>query len=320
MPGSSPSARILVLARINGVGSVPSIQMYSARYGTDVTLYVGRPWRGRRSCAIGRTHGSDRALPRHRPLPCARFASGAVSRPLPDIVNARVNWAGPGRGAVGPPCQDGAAMEHQQDYVLRTVEERGVRLVRLWFTDVLGQLKSVAISPAELENAFEEGMHFDGSAIDGFSRVQESDVLAMPDPNSFELLPWAKTATTPRPACSATSSTSTAPPFEGDPRQVLKRNLDAGPDAGLLVLCARPRWSSSTSPTATRRHAPEPLDSGSLLRPHHLRRGQRPPQAHHPHARGHGHPRRVLLPRGRAPASTRSTCATPTRCPWPTTS
>ncbi|MTA87804.1 MAG: glutamine synthetase, partial [Actinobacteria bacterium] len=54
-------------------------------------------------------------------------------------------------------------MERQQDYVLRTVEERGVRLIRLWFTDVLGQLKSVAISPAELENAFEEGLHFDGS-------------------------------------------------------------------------------------------------------------------------------------------------------------
>src|SRR5215510_845945 len=83
------------------------------------------------------------------------------------------------------------AMERQRDYVLRSVEERRVRLVRLWFTDVLGQLKSFAISPAELENALEEGMTFDGSSIDGFSRVQESDVLAMPDPNSFELLPWA---------------------------------------------------------------------------------------------------------------------------------
>ena len=83
-------------------------------------------------------------------------------------------------------------MERQQDYVLRTVEERGVRLIRLWFTDVLGQLKSVAITPAELENGFEEGMWFDGSAIDGFSRVQESDVLARPDPNTFELLPWAE--------------------------------------------------------------------------------------------------------------------------------
>src|SRR3546814_18584155 len=71
------------------------------------------------------------------------------------------------------------------------LEERGVRLIRLWFTDVLGQLKSFAISPAELEGAFDEGMGFDGSAIDGFSRVQESDVLAKPDPNRFELLPSA---------------------------------------------------------------------------------------------------------------------------------
>ena len=81
-------------------------------------------------------------------------------------------------------------MERQQDYVLRTVEERGVRHIRLWFSDVLGQLKSVETSPAELEMAFEEGMQFDGSAIDGYSRVQESDVLAFPDANSFELLPW----------------------------------------------------------------------------------------------------------------------------------
>ena len=77
--------------------------------------------------------------------------------------------------------------ERQQDYVLRTVEERRVKLVRLWFTDVLGSLKSFAISPAEIENALEGGMTFDGSSIDGFSRVQESDVLAIPDPNTFAL-------------------------------------------------------------------------------------------------------------------------------------
>ena len=79
--------------------------------------------------------------------------------------------------------------EHQRDYVLRTVEERGIRLVRLWFTDVLGNLKSFAISPAEMENALNDGMSFDGSSIDGFSRVQESDVLALPDANTFEVLP-----------------------------------------------------------------------------------------------------------------------------------
>ena len=72
-------------------------------------------------------------------------------------------------------------MSREQEYVLRTVEERGVRLIRLWFTDVLGQLKSVAISPAELEQVFNEGVQFDGTAIDGFSRVHEADVLARPD-------------------------------------------------------------------------------------------------------------------------------------------
>jgi glutamine synthetase len=81
-------------------------------------------------------------------------------------------------------------LEQQRDYVLHTAEERGVRLIRLWFTDVLGSLKSFAISPAELENALEDGMTFDGSSIDGFGRTQETDVLAMPDANTFEVLPW----------------------------------------------------------------------------------------------------------------------------------
>ena len=81
-------------------------------------------------------------------------------------------------------------MRSQEEYVLRTVEERGIRFVQLWFTDVLGTPKTFSITPAELENALDEGMTFDGSAIDGFSRVQESDVLARPDANTFQLLPW----------------------------------------------------------------------------------------------------------------------------------
>ena len=81
--------------------------------------------------------------------------------------------------------------EQQRAYVLRSVEERGVRLIRLWFTDVLGNLKSMAISPPELDNALSDGLTFDGSSIDGFSRVQEADVLAIPDPDTYELLPWA---------------------------------------------------------------------------------------------------------------------------------
>lgn len=122
-------------------------------------------------------------------------------------------------------------MERQQDYVLRTVEERGVRFVYLWFTDVLGQLKSIAIPPSELENAFEEGLGFDGSAVDGFSRVQESDVLAHPDPNTFELLPWRGDAEpVARMFCDIT--TLQGEPFAGDPRNVLRRNLDRAREKG----------------------------------------------------------------------------------------
>lgn len=128
--------------------------------------------------------------------------------------------------------------DHQQNYVLRTIEERRVRLVRLWFTDVLGQLKSVAISPVELETAFDEGIQFDGSAIDGFSRVQESDVLAFPDANSFQLMPGVADGDelTARIFCDITNLDRT--PFQGDPRQVLKRNLSAAAEAGYQFMAA----------------------------------------------------------------------------------
>ena len=69
-------------------------------------------------------------------------------------------------------------MDKQRDFVLRTIEERGVKFVRLWFTDVAGTLKSVAIAPAEVEGAFAEGLGFDGSAIEGLSRSYEADMLA----------------------------------------------------------------------------------------------------------------------------------------------
>src|SRR5438477_425282 len=121
-------------------------------------------------------------------------------------------------------------MERQQDYVLRTVEERGVRFIRLWFTDVLGQLKSFAITPAELENAFAEGMTFDGSAVDGFSRVQESDMLALPDANSFELLPWRDDQPVARMFCDIVNLDGSA--FEGDPRHVLRRNVERARERG----------------------------------------------------------------------------------------
>ena len=154
-------------------------------------------------------------------------------------------------------------MERQQEYVLRTVEERGVRLIRLWFTDVLGQLKSVAISPAELENAFEEGMHFDGSAIDGFSRVQESDVLARPDPNTFELLPWGdRDDVSARMFCDIMNLDDS--PFAGDPRQVLKRNLDRALERGFSFMAA-PEMEFFYFADGDPSHAPQPLDSGSYF-------------------------------------------------------
>ena len=76
------------------------------------------------------------------------------------------------------------------DFVLRTVEERDIRFIRLWFSDVLGNLKSFAISPEDLEEAFDEGVGFDGSAVDGFAQLEESDMLAFPAPDTFQVLPW----------------------------------------------------------------------------------------------------------------------------------
>ena len=126
-------------------------------------------------------------------------------------------------------------MAKQHEYVLRTVEERGIRLVRLWFTDVLGYLKSFAITPAELETAFSEGMQFDGSAIDGFSRIQEADMLAHPDPTTFQILPWRDDqAGVGRMFCGLT--TPDGEPFEGDPRSVLQRNLARAADLGYTFM------------------------------------------------------------------------------------
>src|SRR5918994_976604 len=154
-------------------------------------------------------------------------------------------------------------MERQRDYVLRTVEERGVRLIRLWFTDVLGQLKSFAISPAELEGAFDEGMRFDGSAIDGFSRVQESDVLARPDPNSFELLPWADSyGTSARMFCDISNLDGT--PFSGDPRQVLRRNLDRARERGFSFYAA-PELEFFYFASSDSSRPPEPLEQASYF-------------------------------------------------------
>lgn len=106
--------------------------------------------------------------------------------------------------------------------VLQIVEEKQIKFVRFWFTDVLGFLKSFAVTPAELEGAFEEGMGFDGSSIEGFSRIEESDMVAWPDPSTFALLPWrAGAGGTARMFCEI--RTPNGDPFPGDPRGVLKK-------------------------------------------------------------------------------------------------
>ena len=118
-----------------------------------------------------------------------------------------------------------------RDYVLRTVEERDIRFIRLWFTDVLGFLKSFAITPAELEAAFDEGMGFDGSAIEGFARVQESDMLARPDPSTFQILPWRPDQQgVARMFCDIITPEGEA--FAGDPRAVLRRQIQHAQEMG----------------------------------------------------------------------------------------
>ncbi len=123
-------------------------------------------------------------------------------------------------------------MDKQQEFVLRTIEERDIRFVRLWFTDVLGFLKSVAVAPAELEGAFAEGIGFDGSAIEGFARVYESDMLARPDPSTFQVLPWrSESPGAARMFCDILSTDGT--PSYADPRFVLKRALGKAAELGL---------------------------------------------------------------------------------------
>lgn len=122
-------------------------------------------------------------------------------------------------------------MDKQQEYVLRAIEERDIRFVRLWFTDVLGQLKSVAIAPAEVESAFEEGIGFDGSAIEGLTRVYESDMLLAPDPSTFQMLPWREGENgVARMFCDVLTPDGES--VRTDPRAVLERQIARVAEAG----------------------------------------------------------------------------------------
>jgi glutamine synthetase len=157
-------------------------------------------------------------------------------------------------------------VDRQQEFVLRTLEERQIRFVRLWFTDVLGTLKSVAIAPAELEGAFAEGIGFDGSAIEGFARVSESDMLARPDPATFQILPdivGGGEADSARMFCDILMPDGT--PSWSDPRTVLRRALAKAADAGfsfythpeIEFFLLRDRPADGTEP--------KPIDNGGYF-------------------------------------------------------
>ena len=129
-------------------------------------------------------------------------------------------------------AEDPAAVRTETpDDVMKVVKDRDVRFIRLWFTDVLGQLKSFSIGREHLDEALERGMSFDGSSITGFNPIEESDMIAMPDPSSFAVLPW-------RPAENATArmfadvQVPGGEPYEGDPRWILRRALQRAADMG----------------------------------------------------------------------------------------
>ena len=146
------------------------------------------------------------------------------------------------------------------EFVLHTAGENDVRFIRLWFPDILGELKGFAITAAELETALSQGMGFDGSSIEGFARIDESDMVALPDPSTFRILPW-------RPRENAVArmfcdiQTPEGLPFEGDPRHVLRRNLERAADLGYTFYVG-PELEYFYFKSAS---SPEPLDSGGYF-------------------------------------------------------
>jgi len=119
-----------------------------------------------------------------------------------------------------------------KDYILKKAKEQDVKFIKLWFTDILGMLKSFDITVEELEGALEEGMGFDGSSIEGFARIDESDMVALPDPDTWQLLPWRPREHHAEARMFCDILMPGGQPFEGDPRFVLKRNLKKAADLG----------------------------------------------------------------------------------------
>ena len=124
-----------------------------------------------------------------------------------------------------------AERDEAKEFVLKTAKENDVKFIRLWFSDILGNLKGFAIAVEDLEDALERGVGFDGSSIEGFVRIDESDMIAVPDPTTFRILPWRpRQNSVARMFCDICRPTGE--PFEGDPRYVLKRNVKNAADMG----------------------------------------------------------------------------------------
>ncbi|GAA4264889.1 glutamine synthetase family protein [Frondihabitans peucedani] len=155
-------------------------------------------------------------------------------------------------------------MDKQTDFVLRTIEERGIKFIRLWFTDVIGTLKSVAIAPAEVEGAFAEGVGIDGSAIEGLTRSFEADVLVHPDPTTFQILPWRGTEDpTARMFCDI--ATPDGAPGVADPRNVLKRTLARAGDRGFTFYTHPEVEFYLLKSSKFGKNGPEPVDQAGYF-------------------------------------------------------
>src|ERR687895_2293195 len=149
--------------------------------------------------------------------------------------------------------------------VLRRLEDDGVEFIRFWFTDILGQLKSFAVGKEELEGALEEGMGFDGSSITGFNAIEESDMIAMPDPSTFAVLPWRpQEKAVARMFCDVV--TPDREPYEGDPRHVLRRALERASQLGFDRFYVGPELEYFYFRTARPENGvPEILDEGGYF-------------------------------------------------------
>jgi len=117
-----------------------------------------------------------------------------------------------------------------KDWVLKECAERRVEFIRLWFTDIVGMMKSVAITVEQLEEAMDEGVGFDGSSVTGYQDVQESDMIAMPDPSTFTMLPWRSDKPVAKMFCDVL--TPDGEPYAGDPRYILKRMMKKAASKG----------------------------------------------------------------------------------------